>query len=256
MHLREAGYRADQRPGMSEGIQMSGLFRNEVSCVVNYSGNIWTLVMKQTGLANRADAVGKVTAWLRDNRGVVCLGSLGFENAYGFAVTESRAQQFQLRSLADLPRYADQVQAAYQRRLRVGGDHQFFDRPEWKEVRKRYRIQDASVDTRAMDPTLVYGALQSGQVDVIVGYTSDGRIPAYRLRILEDPQGVLPPYDALLLLSSEAAADQKLVQTLRRLIGQVDLADMQAANCLVDVEKQTPRRSATGLLQSIRKRQD
>ena len=51
-------------------------------------------------------------------------------------------------------------------------------------------------------------------------------------------------------------ADQKLVQTLRGLIGQVDLADMQAANCLVDVEKQTPRQSATALLQSIRKRKD
>ena len=43
-----------------------------------------------------------------------------------------------------------------------------------------------------------------GQVDLIIAYTSDGRIPVYQLEILKDPKQAFPPYDAILLLSPDA----------------------------------------------------
>ncbi len=44
---------------------------------------------------------------------------------------------------------------------------------------------------------------RSGEVDVIAGYTSDGRIAQFDLAVLDDPRHAIPPYDAVLLISPQ-----------------------------------------------------
>src|SRR5262249_44871985 len=46
--LEAAGLRVDSRPGTSEGIQFMALFHGQVDVIVNYTGNVWTLLMKRT----------------------------------------------------------------------------------------------------------------------------------------------------------------------------------------------------------------
>ncbi len=245
--LRNAGLRPDQRVGMSEGIQIEALRHNQIDCMVNYSGNIWTLVMKRQDFLDRGATLDEITRYLAEKDGIVCLGSLGFEDAYGFALPSRRAERLNLHSLPDLARQAG-TRATQGQQLRIGGDSQFFDRPEWRRVKEAYGIKEEDVETRAMEPTFMYGAVDSDQVDVIVAYTSDGRIPYFDLEILRDPERALPPYDAVLLLSPEAAQRPNLVQALRPLVGAVTLEAMQQANRRVDMEdKWTPRRAAEEL---------
>ncbi len=66
-------------------------------------------------------------------------------------------------------------------------------------MRDAYGLRFAG--TRNFAPTFMYNALQSGEADVISAYTSDGRIAADKLVVLEDPEGALPSYDAMLMLS-------------------------------------------------------
>ena len=47
-----------------------------------------------------------------------------------------------------------------------------------------------------MDPSLMYQAVANGQVDVISAFSTDGRIAALDLVLLEDERGAIPPYDA------------------------------------------------------------
>ena len=58
---------------------------------------------------------------------------------------------------------------------------------------------------RPMQIGLVYDALSSGKLDVAVGYSTDGRISAYDLKVLKDDRRFFPPYDA-----SPLASDQLL----------------------------------------------
>jgi osmoprotectant transport system permease protein len=51
----------------------------------------------------------------------------------------------------------------------------------------------------------MYAAIKVKSVDVISAYSTDGRIIDYNLVVLNDPQGALPLYDAVLLLSPGAA---------------------------------------------------
>jgi osmoprotectant transport system permease protein len=100
----------------------------------------------------------------------------------------------------------------------------------------------------------MYGAVQGGEVDVIVAYTSDGRIARYGLVLLEDDLHVLPSYDAILLVSASAAARPGIVDALTPLVrdgGVISDAKMQEANRRVDVEGSSPRRVALELLAAI-----
>ena len=248
--LERGGFRVDRRPGMSEGIQFLALFNNQVDCIVNYTGNVWTLLMKRKDVKGRRETLEEVRAYLLREHGVVCLGSLGFENAYAVAMPENRATGLK-GSLDSLAAYAADYLARVGKPLRIGGDNQFFGRPEWDRLRVYYGLKDGTIETVAMDPTLMYAAVAKDQVQAIVAYTSDGRIPACGLRILQDPRLVFPPYEAVLLLSPAASRRPALRQALEPLVGAIRLDAMRQANYRVDAEKRTARRAAEELLEQI-----
>jgi osmoprotectant transport system permease protein len=97
----------------------------------------------------------------------------------------------------------------------------------------------------------MYGAVSRGSVDVVSAYTSDARITAYDLVVLEDPRPAFPPYDAVLLVSHKAAGRPDLVGALRPLVGAIPMSEMRKANRRVDVERQTVRRAAGELRGTI-----
>jgi osmoprotectant transport system permease protein len=76
----------------------------------------------------------------------------------------------------------------------------------------------------------MYAAVDSGEVDVIAGYTSDGLIAKYDLVVLDDTKAAIPPYDAVLLIAPKRADDQALRQALQPLLGRIDIAAMREAN--------------------------
>ena len=181
---------------------------------------------------------------LIDAEGLV-LGRLGFENAYGLAVTQATAREYDLASIADLARVAPQ--------LTIGGDPEWFERPEWEAVRQAYGLRFA--DRRTYSPTFMYNALTSGEADVISAYTSDGRIAAHNLVVLQDPLEALPSYDAIVLVSPRMADNAGLVEALQPLLGAVDVQTMRQANYAVDREedKWSPAQAAAWLLRAIRR---
>jgi osmoprotectant transport system permease protein len=225
---------------MGETIEFDSLRAGEIDCYVDYSGNIWTTMMKRPDFKDRQTVLAEITAYLARDRGVTCLGSLGFENAYALAMPRRRAQELHVRTIADL---AEQSPA-----LTIAGDLQFFRRPEWVHVRQTYGLKFR--ETKTMDPTLMYSALSGDarSVDVICAYTSDGRIAAHDLLILDDPAHAFPPYDAVLLVSPKAANKPGFVPALRGLLGTIDVEMMREANRQVDVEGRRPRQVGAELV--------
>ena len=65
-------------------------------------------------------------------------------------------------------------------------------------------------EQRQMQPEFMYSAVANGEVDVIAGYTSDGRIAQFDLVVLDDPRHAIPPYDAVLLISPQRVNDAAL----------------------------------------------
>jgi osmoprotectant transport system permease protein len=195
-----------------------------VDISIDYTGTLWTNQLKRIDNPGREAMYAEIVRWENETSGTHVLGRLGFENAYAFAVREDIAERYGLATLEDLARASPQ--------LTVGGDIEFFERPEWVKVRDAYGFRFAS--ERSFSTTFMYDALQSGEADTISAYTSDGRIAADKLAILSDPKEALPSYDALVLISPEAAQDAALIAALQPLIGAINVSAMQEANFAVD----------------------
>ena len=168
------------------------------------------------------------------------VGALGFENAYAMAMRRAHAGDLRVRSLTDLAPYAS--------RLSVGGDYEFFDRPEWRAIQDRYGLRFR--EQRSMDPSLMYQAVANGQVDLISAFSTDGRITALDLVLLEDERHAIPPYDAVILAGARLVREHPAaIAALRSLRGAIDADQMRRMNLAVDQEGQSPQAVAEEFLE-------
>jgi osmoprotectant transport system permease protein len=98
-------------------------------------------------------------------------------------------------------------------------------------------------------PALVYEALRDGRVDVIDGYSTDGRIRAYGLQVLRDDRHALPPYFAAPVVRPELLrAHPELGPVLDQLSGQLSDSAMTNLNYQVDYLHREPRAVALAWL--------
>ena len=98
----------------------------------------------------------------------------------------------------------------------------------------------------------MYDAIATRAVDVISAFSSDGRIAAYDLAVLNDDRNAIPPYDALILVSEQFADESPdIVTSLTRLEGTIDITRMRELNLRVDEDGESPSDVATSLVNEL-----
>lgn len=241
--LESAGLPARPRTGLGSTVILRALAEDDIDVYVDYSGTIWANAMGRTDNPGRAAILDEVTVWLQRTHGVTVLGSLGFENAYALAMRRTRAEELGIATIADLARRAPT--------LTIGGDYEFFARPEWAALEETYGLRFRN--ERQYQSTFMYRALMDSDVDIIAAFSSDGRVVANDLVILADPREALPPYDALVLVAPGRGNDAALREALAPLIGAIRVDTMRRANEMVDREdnKSSPRAAAAWLNEEV-----
>jgi len=222
--LDRAGHRSTVLSGLGSAVVFRALAQNDIDVYVDYSGTIWANVMQRTDRPPREAMLREIADWLKREHGVSLVGALGFENAYTLAMRADRAETLGIRSITDLARHAP--------RLSIGSDYEFFARPDWTNLRDGYGLRFGRM--REFQSTFMYRALADGDVDVISAFSSDGRIEADRLTVLEDPQRRILPYDAIMMISPRRAKDDDLFAALQPLVNTISVRSMRQANFMVD----------------------
>ncbi len=233
------------RPVQSLGstVAFDALRSGDLDVYVEYSGTIWATIMKrQTLPGDRAEVLDQVSRYLRDEHGITLVGSLGFENTYALGMRAAEARRLGIERISQLVLHAP--------RLRIGGDYEFFQREEWAAPKRVYGLDFRT--ELSMDPALMYQAVAQGDVDVISAFSTDGRIAAYDIALLEDDRGVIPPYDAVVLVGPVAARElPEVVESLRGLVGSIDAETMREMNLAVDRDGRAPNRVAADFVRRL-----
>tara|TARA_Y100000780_G_scaffold232156_1_gene261224 strand:- start:2616 stop:3620 length:1005 start_codon:yes stop_codon:yes gene_type:complete len=229
----ETGLSTTAIQSLGSTVAFDALRSGDLDVYVDYSGTIWaTILRREANTENRGQILGEVERSLTADYGVHVVGALGFENTYALAMRSADVQTLRLKRISDLVPHAS--------RLVLGGDYEFFGRPEWVSLQKRYGLSFERELT--MDPALMYQAVAQRDVDVIAAFSTDGRIAALDLAMLEDDRNVIPPYDAVILVSDRLVRDQpRVVTALKGLVGAIDVDLMRAMNLAVDEVGLTPR---------------
>jgi osmoprotectant transport system permease protein len=242
--LRGAGYAVAVKTDLGSVVAYRAVASGEIDAYVDYSGTLWANILKRADNPPRKAMLDQLTMALKARDGVLVLGPLGFENAYALAMPRARARALGVASIADLASHAPD--------MTLGSDFEFLSRPVWAALRTAYGLGFKA--ERRYQPTFMYKAVTSGQVDVISAFSSDGRIAADDLVVLADPKAAIPPYDAVILLSPKRGGDARFRKALTPLLGAISVEAMRKANLSVDrdADKATPEAAAKALEAAIR----
>ncbi|AXF55648.1 osmoprotectant ABC transporter substrate-binding protein [Salicibibacter kimchii] len=168
--------------------------------------------------------------------------SYGFENNYAFAVREDLAEEEDLETVSDLEAIADTAD--------VGVDTNWLSREGdgYPAFQDHYGLEFENINP--MQIGLVYDALASGNMDVVLAYTSDGRIDAYDLQLLEDDQQFFPPYDTSAVANTDMLeANPGVEEAILQLEGEISTEQMQVLNYEADAELREPATVAEDFLE-------
>ncbi|RXZ01617.1 osmoprotectant ABC transporter substrate-binding protein [Fictibacillus sp. S7] len=159
--------------------------------------------------------------------------SYGFANSYAFTVTKELAEKENLHTVSDLEKHAQN--------LKLGVDNAWLKRKGdgYKGFTEKYGFEFGK--TYPMQIGLVYQAAAKGKMDVVLAYTTDGRIKSYNLKVLEDDKQFFPPYDCSLVARNEVLKEHpELKGKLEKLSGKIDTETMQKMNFEADGKKKEP----------------
>ncbi len=159
--------------------------------------------------------------------------SYGFDNTYAFMVREDFAREHNLTKISDLKNMVDSVQ--------VGVDSSWVERPGdgYEAFKEKYGFSFKNF--YSMDIGLVYSAVASGNMDVVLGYSTDGRINSHGLVILEDDLKLFPSYDCSPVATVEILKKYpELIEILLRLKDTITSEKMQELNKLSSEDRIEP----------------
>ncbi|CDQ19616.1 osmoprotectant transport system permease protein [Halobacillus karajensis] len=164
------------------------------------------------------------------------LEPMEYNNTYAVATTQELAEQYDLETIGDLKPVENQITAGF--------TLEFNDREDgYQGMKEMYNLDLREV--RTMDPGLRQGAIESGEVDIIDAYATDGYMIDLNLKVLEDPKNLFPPYQGAPLLRQEILDRYpEIEEVLNQLGGKITGDQMREMNYQVDFEDHSPEEVA------------
>ncbi|CAM3672935.1 osmoprotectant ABC transporter substrate-binding protein [Erysipelothrix urinaevulpis] len=207
-----------------------------------YTGTSLTGELGQEPLKDPELALEKVVKGYYDKYDMIWFPSYGFENSYAFMVREDFAQEHNITTVSDLENLSPS--------LRAGVDTAWMNRQGDGYVDFKQLYGFDFKDVLPMEIGLVYDAVASKEMDIVLGYSTDGRIQANKLRVLVDDKQLFPPYDASPVLTKDLIQTYpELEQIFLKLSGEIDSDTMQKLNRRSDEMKIEPQVIATEFLE-------
>lgn len=201
----------------------------EMDLYVEYTGTGLVDILQEPAQSDPKAVYLRVREEFQRRWGLRWLAPLGFNNTYTLVMRRADAERLGVRAISEL--------ASWREKPRCGFDLVFRDRRDgYAGLKERYGELCRSV--HQMSPGLMYQALAGGEVDMISGYATDGRIASLGLARLADDKRFFPPYDAAPLAAPGALEKAPGLQAkLEALAGRLSDEKMTRLNAEVDMDK-------------------
>lgn len=212
---------------------------HDADLTIEYTGTAWLTYMGQeSGISDPQEQWQVVADADRDN-GLIWGPPAPFNNTYAFAVREDYAEEHNLTKMSDLQNLPVEertfcVEAEFNSRADgMSPMLEHYDLPRGSGV------PDDNIglyDTGAIYAATADGACNFGEV-----FTTDGRILALNLRVLEDDRGYFPAYNGSPVYNQEFVDEfPEIEDTLAPIMAELDNETLQELNAQVDVEGRDP----------------
>lgn len=213
-----------------------------------YDGTVLTTYLKKdvTDVPEGESIYDYANKLVSEESSLHLMEMLGSENTYAIGVTQALADKYNLETISDL--------AAVAPELVFGAEHEFFSEEgsmKFGPFSQFYGLEFK--EAKAIDLALKYSAIESGNIDVTIVYTTDGMNKKVGLKVLEDDRSYFPDYNDALLVRNDlferyADTAPNLEEVLNMLGGQFTNEIMTDLTYEVDVNGKTPEEVARTFL--------
>jgi osmoprotectant transport system substrate-binding protein len=247
--LENAGFTVERKFDLGTvDIAQAAIVKGDIGLYPEYTGTALLNVLKQTKDTNDPKAVyDKVAAGYLSQFKLVVLNPAPMNDTNGIAVTKAVADKYNLKTLSDLSKVADQ--------LRFAAIPDFIgprsDTDGLGSLQKTYGGFKFK-DVKSYEIGLRYQALLNNQADAVVAFSTDGEIAGYNLVLLEDDKQNFPPYQfAPVVRQDVLEANPTIKDVLNAVSAKVTTPKISALNWKVDgPEKQEVQDVAKDFLKS------
>jgi len=218
------------------------LTRGEIDLYAEYTGTGLMAILKLPVMNNPNEVYQLVSEEYLNRFNLIWLKPFGFNNTYTLTVRKQDAKKKQWEKISDLTPMSSNLVAGF--------SGEFQERPDgYPGFQEVYGFKFGKLHD--LDPGLIYEALAKGAVDVIDGYLTDGRIPAYNLISLKDDKKFFPPYYAAPVVRKETLSTYpELREALAPLGSLIDNSTMRVLNYAVNGNRREISELVTEFLQN------
>lgn len=234
--LEKNGFKVTLRTGVGSTVARRSLESKQIDLYYEYTGTAYTVYYKQMD-RNIMTHREKCYNWVKKadaNKGLIWLEPVKFNNTYTLMMRKKQAEKLEILSIGDLSDYLNE----HPDRLIVGVNAEFWERPDgFKPLMKRYGFSVPYDKVKKMDSGLVYKALKEKQVDVSMGFATDGRIAAFGFINLNDDKSYFPMYNPVPVVRASVLSKWPEIQDILRPVSEnLSTEKMQKLNAEVDIE--------------------
>ena len=224
-------------------ICQQAILSGRIDVYPEYTGTALTAILKESAGRDKDDVYRRVKDEY-EGRFALTLGpALGFNDTFAMEIRGEEARRLKITTLTQAVVFAPQ--------WRAGFGYEFMERLDgYRGLATTYGLRFAG-PPRVMDLGLLARALQSHQIDLAAGNTTDGLIPALDLFVLEDDRHYFPPYEAVPVMREQTIQQHpEIAQALAELAGKISDAEMQRLNYSVDGEHRDAKEVVHAFLRS------
>jgi glycine betaine/choline ABC-type transport system substrate-binding protein len=238
--LEKRGIQVERKLELGGNLAHDSLLSKQIDVYPEYTGTAYTAILKHAPVTDPQAVYDQTKAEYASKFNLLVSPSLGFSNDFAILVRGDVARKNNLKAISDAVPLAKTWQAGF------GQD--FMSRVDgYPGFSKAYGFKFTK-QPREMDLSLTYRALQSGELDLIAGNSTDGLIAALDLFQLQDDQHYFPPYQAVFIARNDVA--EVLKETLDKLNNGISTEQMRHLNYEVDGNKRPPREVASEWLRN------
>lgn len=241
--LEKNGYPVDKKLGLGGTMVVAkALEKGEIDVYAEYTGTGLVAILKENVISNPDECYQFVKEAYKEKYNLVWMDRFGLNNTYTLTMKAGKAQELGIDSISDL--------TGKSKKMVFGTDQEFLSRPDgYPALAKHYGFEFEQKNIKAMDAGLVYQAVDTGQVDIIMAFATDGRIPKLGLINLKDDKNFFPVYDAAPVVRGELLEEHpEIADILNQLGDRISDEQMQLLNAQVDMDGKDPAQVAKDFL--------
>ena len=188
--LQENGFEVTEKFGTGSSIVREGLETGQIDLYPEFTGTAWTAFFGKEEKINDAAELFEECRKIDAENGIVWMYQGKYNNTYALAYKKGNGADFG-DTLSDFAEYTKSNPD-----LKMSLDHEFFERPDgFFAMAELYGVQVKKENVKTMDIGLSYEALDRGQVDVAMVFSTDGLLKKFKLFVLEDDKAFFPIYN-------------------------------------------------------------